>query len=172
MAGLYFTEAELRQMLKQNPALRLNQKFSQTLFPDPGRPARGEKIKSGAAVQGPLPLEEEEQERLAEKLDELGVDWFHPPNGGFRKITTAKRLRKLGVKPGVPDIVIITPPPAFPGRPGTVIELKRLDGGDVSDYQIDWLKRYMRYGWVTAICPGYVAAVEVLKICGYMEVRT
>jgi hypothetical protein len=159
--AVYLTESDLAKLLRENPALRLNKKFSMTPVSEK---------KSGSFRVELLPTEEEEQELLAEKLDEIGVDWFHPPNGGFRNITTARRLRKMGVKPGVPDIIIITPPPAFPDLSGTVIELKRQDGGDgASDYQKDWLERFDRYKWYTAVCPGYHAAVEVLKQCGYVK---
>lgn len=57
--------------------------------------------------------------------------WFHIPNGGRRGKIEAARLKKMGVKAGVPDIEII----AEGGR-SHFMELKREKGGRLSDAQI------------------------------------
>jgi hypothetical protein len=36
------------------------------------------------------------------------VVWFHVPNGEQRSIRTAVRLKAMGVRKGVPDLIIIT----------------------------------------------------------------
>ncbi len=36
-----------------------------------------------------------------------GACWFHAANGERRHISTAKRLKRMGVKPGIPDLCII-----------------------------------------------------------------
>jgi hypothetical protein len=79
------------------------------------------------------------------------------------------KLKKAGVKPGVPDIIIVTPPPAFPDKKGTVIELKRRIGGTVSDEQEDWLGALNDLGWYTVVCRGYDEVVKVLRDCGYLR---
>lgn len=33
--------------------------------------------------------------------------WWHTPNGGRRSISTAKRLKAMGVKGGIPDVLIL-----------------------------------------------------------------
>lgn len=33
--------------------------------------------------------------------------FFHPANGGYRRLTEAKRFKAMGVMPGLPDIAII-----------------------------------------------------------------
>lgn len=33
--------------------------------------------------------------------------WFHPPNGEERSAATGAKLKRMGVKAGVPDIIII-----------------------------------------------------------------
>jgi len=38
---------------------------------------------------------------------------FHPANGGYRRQVEAARLRGLGVRPGVPDVVAIPPRPSL-----------------------------------------------------------
>lgn len=60
---------------------------------------------------------------VAKLLSEHGCGgwmWFHPANGELRDIRTAAKLKAMGVKPGVPDFVIVEPN-------GTVrfLELKR-----------------------------------------------
>lgn len=52
---------------------------------------------------------------------------FAIPNGEYRAITTAKKLRAEGVVPGIPDLYI----PAWK----LWIEMKRKDGGIVSNEQ-------------------------------------
>ena len=55
--------------------------------------------------------------------------WYHPPNGGWRKKSTAGRLKAMGVKAGIPDVVILRPD----GSP-IYIELKSF-GGVLSNAQ-------------------------------------
>jgi hypothetical protein len=58
------------------------------------------------------------------------------PNGEYRSITVAKRLKAEGVTPGVPDLYC----PRF----HFWVELKRTKGGKLSTYQekmIDYLRR-------------------------------
>jgi hypothetical protein len=64
--------------------------------------------------------------------------WYHPPNGGFRKKSTAGRFKAMGLKPGIPDVVILR----ADGAP-IYIELKSF-GGILSPPQRefrDWCHR-------------------------------
>ena len=82
--------------------------------------------------------EDEIQIQVAAWLDAKlpqGWLWFHCANGGFRKKTTAKRFKAMGLKPGIPDIIILRPEPIY-------IELKSF-GGVLSPSQCrfrDWCK--------------------------------
>jgi len=38
-----------------------------------------------------------------------GVVWFHVPNGGWRDMATAVKLKAMGVKPGVADLLFFGP---------------------------------------------------------------
>lgn len=38
-----------------------------------------------------------------------GVIWFHPPNGEARSARTGAKLKAMGVKAGVPDLVVVRP---------------------------------------------------------------
>lgn len=56
------------------------------------------------------PTEEQIQATVASYLDRALPDdavWWHTPNGSLRHPAIAKKLRRAGVKKGVPDVVII-----------------------------------------------------------------
>lgn len=40
------------------------------------------------------------------------VLFFHVPNGGFRNVIEAARLKAMGVMPGVADLIFVMPPHA------------------------------------------------------------
>jgi hypothetical protein len=159
---LNYSEQEFETLLQKNPALRVNQKYSL-----PGkRQFRGDnKMITGGEVL----KEEVEQEGLAEILDRLGLTWFHVPNEGDRKPQYRAKLRRQGLKPGVPDVIIVDPPPAFPNAKGAAIELKRRKGGKVSEEQMDWIIKLNLLGWKTAVCKGKDEAIEQLKAWGYWK---
>lgn len=58
------------------------------------------------------------QRAVAKLLDHLGWRWCHVPNGGKRGKTEAARLKGLGVKPGVPDVLIFEEWTALDSRAG------------------------------------------------------
>ena len=79
----------------------------------------------------------------------------------------ASKLKKCGVKPGVPDVLIYTPPPKHLGKVGTAVELKRRDGGVVSEFQQEWLADLERHGWLITVAHGWEDAVKFLQEAGY-----
>lgn len=104
------------------------------------------------------------------------VDFFHPMNEGKRGPKAASQLRGLGVMPGVPDLIIVTPPRALRPEPeftmlglyrGAVLELKS-DTGRTSPEQRDWLAVFERHGWATAVTKGLDAAMTQLRAWGYI----
>jgi len=58
-----------------------------------------------------------------------GIFAFHPANGGYRRPVEAARLKELGVRPGVPDVVAVHRGKVY------AIELKR-EGGRATDAQL------------------------------------
>lgn len=113
------------------------------------------------------------QKRLCLTLDELAVLWTATANGGKRDKRTAASLRLQGVKKGVPDIMIFTPPPSGVGL-GLAIELKRprtdqRARGRVSEYQRIWLERLRACGWRAEVAYGYDHALEILMSAGYLK---
>lgn len=114
-----------------------------------------------------LPTEAQEQMRLfawinanMERYPDLQFA-FHPANGEYRHPATAGKLKAMGVRPGVPDVL-------FPLRcdswTGLAIELKRSDGKNkATGRQQEWLHRLHMEGWRTAICYGANEAIDVLR---------
>ena len=114
----------------------------------------------------PVPHESVEQEwlfgwALMEEAAYPDLKWLHHiPNGGSRNKLEAVRLKRQGVKKGVPDICLPVP---CGGYHGLYIELKRLQGGRTSDDQEDWVEGLQKRGYFAAVCKGWEAAAEVIK---------
>lgn len=71
--------------------------------------------------------------------------FFHVPNGGYRNPKEAAKFKAIGVRAGVPDLVIL---PA--NGKACFIELKA-DKGNLTEPQqdwADWLDKHYRY----AVC--------------------
>lgn len=110
--------------------------------------------------------EQQAQRAVGQYLDLCGVLWCHVPNGGKRTATEAKIFRGLGVKAGVPDLLVFTPPPAY-WSVGLAIELKREQGGRVTEEQHRWHKALRSCGWLVLVCHGSGDAIDRLHELGY-----
>ena len=89
---------------------------------------------------------------------------FHIANesvGGFEWIV---RNRQMGCKKGVPDLFYPVP---LKGYHGLFIELKRKDGGRLSDYQKRWLHLLENQGYAAVVCHGAREAADA--IISYLE---
>lgn len=84
---------------------------------------------------------------------------FHVANGGYRTPIEAARFKAMGVKAGVPDIFL---PVARSGYHGLFIELKRANGGRLSDAQRGWLEALRRCGYYAVMCHGWETARDVI----------
>lgn len=86
------------------------------------------------------------------------------PNGGQRSITTAVRLKRTGVKAGVPDICLDA---ARGGYHGLRLEFKRGSRGVVSPQQKWWHEELKKEGYFVAIVRSFEEAVtETIKYIG------
>lgn len=85
---------------------------------------------------------------------------YHIPNGGSRHIAEAVALKRQGVKPGVPDICL---PVACGQYHGLYIELKRPDGGTVSQNQKEWITQLNGRGYKAVVCRGFKEAQEAIE---------
>jgi hypothetical protein len=109
--------------------------------------------------------EEKEQQTLTEwalyasgQIPELRL-FFHIPNGMFRHKSTAAKLKRLGVKPGIPDICLPVPRGKYHGL---YIELKRRKGGHVTPEQLEWIDALNRQGYRAVVCKGWHEASETI----------
>lgn len=126
-----------------------------------GKTPTGEVIRYGT--------EDVEQETIIEwtkyqmgKYPEL-VLLYHVPNGGKRSTTEAARFKRMGVKAGVPDLVLPVP---RGGYAGAYIELK-VPGNRTTTQQEWWIERLRQQGYFVAVCYGNRQAIE--KIMEYLE---
>lgn len=77
------------------------------------------------------------------------LEWIiHVPNGGKRPRGAAGKLKAMGVKPGVLDILLPLP---YNGWSGLAIELK-VGSNKTTEQQDDWLEVLQASGYYTAVC--------------------
>ncbi len=94
----------------------------------------------------------------------------HIPNGGMRNRAEAAKLKRQGVKKGVPDIFL---PYACGGYNGLYIELKA-KGGVLSDEQDAFLREVSKSGYLAAVCFGAESAIRLTEnyITGLAELKS
>ncbi|WP_206118764.1 VRR-NUC domain-containing protein [Chromobacterium fluminis] len=85
---------------------------------------------------------------------------FHTPNGGKRSKAEAGRFKAMGVKSGVPDLLLN----ARCGKwAGFAIELKSSTGA-VSDDQVEWIQHYSAEGYLVILeCRTIDAFITAVK---------
>jgi hypothetical protein len=98
---------------------------------------------------------------------------FHAANGEYRQPATAGRLKAMGVRPGVPDVLlpcIARDAVAGVEYVGLAIELKRSDHSNKpTREQSEWLSWLDSQHWRCVVCYGANEAINV--ICEYLEVK-
>lgn len=96
-------------------------------------------------------------------------DWlFAIPNGGSRRKLTGRvslealRMRREGVRAGVPDLMLAIPSGSWHGL---YIEMKRRErsASRVSPEQKDWLERLRRRGYRAEVCYGADEAISLIR---------
>lgn len=97
--------------------------------------------------------------RAQESVSECLKYMYHCPNGGSRNKIEAGKLKKQGVKAGVPDLHLPIPKGKYCGL---YIELKYADG-TIQPSQKEWIKAMRQYGHFTCICYEGERAVQVIK---------
>ena len=89
---------------------------------------------------------------------ELGL-LFAIPNGGHRVPAVAVKLKREGVKSGVPDLFL---PVARQDCHGLWLEMKAKDGR-VSEKQGDWMEKLEEQGYRVAVAFSAEEAITVIK---------
>ena len=108
----------------------------------------------------------------ARYLDVRGLPWFHPANE--RRCTPAQGawLTRMGVKAGVPDVLIFRPfqKHVSDGKQilesvysaGLAIELKA-PKGRLTETQKEWIETLTRCGWHVEVCRSIDAVIEIVE---------
>lgn len=113
------------------------------------------------------PTEEQEQIKLVCWLEKMGILHFAIPNAGKRTIWEGAKMKRSGLKSGVPDAFIPVPSPpcmANHNKPyhGLFLELKRKHGGVLSENQKDWLDKLNANGYLAVCVRGFEEAKSVV----------
>ena len=86
---------------------------------------------------------------------------FHIPNGGQRSSKTGAKMKREGVKRGVPDIMVALPKGQWPAM---FIEFKAAKPHDsaVSPEQKEWLNQLNQAGYLAVVCRGVGEAKKAI----------
>jgi hypothetical protein len=89
---------------------------------------------------------------------------FHCPNGGSRHGAEAQKLKEMGTRQGVPDLLL---PAAIARGPesawkGLALELKS-PSGRLRDTQKWWIRRLREQGWAVAVAYGFDEARYIIE---------
>lgn len=103
--------------------------------------------------------EDQEQEALCAWMTLKKIKFFAIPNGGSRHVAEAVKLKRCGVKRGVPDLCIPIPSGSYHGL---FLELKRVSGGKVTAEQVDWLQFLRLQGYYAEIAYGFDEAKQIV----------
>ena len=124
-------------------------------------PKKGKKdALNGLKSNNWIGTEDDFQIAVAKLLDAYGLKWFHCPNGGSRNAREGAKFKRMGVKAGVPDIIIINT--TIEGDVGMAIELK-VGKNTRSKPQTDWLLEFFTNGWVVATCYSIPSVEKLLE---------
>jgi len=103
--------------------------------------------------------EDDLQKAVATYLDLKNVLWFHPPLERKTSFQAGARLKKKGVKSGVPDCLIFEPRGLF--YSGLAIELK-IKPNKVSTNQKEWLTSLKNNKWCVGVAYSFDEAKDII----------
>ena len=84
---------------------------------------------------------------------------YHIPNEGKRSQSAGARLKREGLKPGVPDLCL---PVARGTYHGMYIELKRI-GETARKEQEQWITGLREQGYAAFVCQGWDSARRLIE---------
>ena len=113
-----------------------------------------------------------DQAMVANLLTQSDVVFAAVPNGHVRTKRQLITAAKEGVKAGMPDMLIFTPPPALYGRVyavGVALEMKKTGAKSnaVRKNQRAWLRKLAANGWIPVVGYGAADAIAHLQVLGY-----
>jgi hypothetical protein len=85
---------------------------------------------------------------------------FHVPNQRKASPGYMQTLKRMGVRAGVPDLMI-----AFPmhGYHGLFVELKKASGSYATEKQKDWVAKLNQAGYIAVVCRGTDEAMQAIQ---------
>jgi hypothetical protein len=92
-------------------------------------------------------------------------EWTHYPAGELRDDATGAKLKRMGMKPGWPDFILLSPEGVFHG-----LELKR-EGQALNDNQEAFHARARVRGWKVAVADTLMGALAILQDWGCLKVK-
>src|ERR1700676_4167412 len=111
-----------------------------------------------------LPTEQEEAEIFIQEVSLRFPDafklLFHIPNEGSGSRIRGVKLKKAGVKSGVPDYFLASPTGIYAGL---FIELKRKGPSKLSENQKSWILKLNGEGYKAVVCRGAEDAIHILE---------
>jgi hypothetical protein len=87
------------------------------------------------------------------------IFYCHVPNGGNRNAREAAKFKRMGVRAGIPDLLIFNPSGPYNGL---AIELK-VKGGKVRPNQKEALERFKALGWLTVVVYSFDQFEDVIE---------
>jgi hypothetical protein len=110
-----------------------------------------------------------EQSVVVSALRRARIHFFAVPNGHVRSKRQHIQAKHEGVSAGVPDLIIVTPPPGRPDLVATALEMKRADAkpSDLREDQVKWLAILASCKWAAVVGLGAADALTKLRNLGY-----
>lgn len=161
--GIRFGEDELQQLLARTRGLSSSVGGNAGLAPAAAAPRADASVvvrkatSAAKAARPPAPMKVSEDELQISCFEWIELmrpahpilEWvIHVPNGGKRPRGAAGKLKAMGVKPGVLDVLLPLP---YNGWSGLAIEMK-VGKNTTTEQQDDWLQVMGASGYYTAVC--------------------
>ena len=101
----------------------------------------------------------DEQCAVVEYCDARGIPVVHVPNEGKRSVAAGARLKRAGMRPGFPDLLI----PRARGRYHSLYIEMKAEGGKPTVEQVAWIRRLRKEGMCAYVCIGAVQAIKLIE---------
>ena len=91
----------------------------------------------------------------------LALLLHHSPNGGKRSASEAGRFKRMGTRPGFPDLLLLIPSGEFHGL---LIELKTEQrGSKQTDNQKAYQEIAVKYGYKYVVCRSFEQFQDIIR---------